>query len=78
VTALIRFNMALPETIYMPLLDEGVEVWAPVAAEPLGEGQYRILGPVPDDQEWRFSPGEIVRVELRTFADGKAALSAVG
>jgi hypothetical protein len=30
-------------TIYMPLLDEGIEVWKPVTAEHLGGDTFRAL-----------------------------------
>lgn len=39
-------------TIYMPLLDEGTDVWAPVEAEDLKSGRYRIVGATPEDQQW--------------------------
>jgi hypothetical protein len=58
------------ETIYMPLLDEGTDVWAPVQAEKLESGLFRGLGPMPRDQEWTFAPGAIVRGELHRFSDG--------
>ena len=61
-------------TIYMPLLDEGTDVWVPVLAERLGESQYRVLGPMPDDQEWLFPPESIVRLASRSFATGHAGL----
>ena len=64
-------------TIYMPLLNEGTDVWAPVVAEHVSGSLYRVLGPAPDDQEWEFPAGSIVRVVQRTFACGETALAAV-
>jgi hypothetical protein len=68
--ALIEDDSMTTETIYMPLLGEGTDVWAPVQAEGLEGTSFRVLGPMPDDQEWAFSVGEVVDVEPRTFADG--------
>jgi hypothetical protein len=47
-------------TVYMPLLDEGTDVCRPVSAIPFGECKYRILGKMPEDEEWAFRPGSIV------------------
>jgi len=55
----------MPETVHMPLLDEGTEVWRPVEAFRLAEGVYIILGAMPDDETWAFPPGSQVRCEPR-------------
>jgi hypothetical protein len=55
----------MPETIYVPLLDEGTDVWRPVEATRLAENVYIILGAVPDDETWAFPPGSRVRCEPR-------------
>jgi hypothetical protein len=65
------------ETIYMCLPYEGVPVWRPVQAETLGDNLYRVLGPVPDDEVWRFPPGATVHGEMKRFSDGHEALIAV-
>ena len=65
------------QTIYMPLLNEGTEVWAPVQAERIGSGGFRVLGPMPDDQEWTFPPDAVVEVQPRTFGDGRWEIVAV-
>lgn len=66
-------------TIYMPLLNEGTDVWTPVTAEQIGPTAYRLLGPVPTDHEWRFGgPGDVVRVALHTFSDGEVGLAVIG
>jgi len=67
---------AKSETIYMPLLDEGTDVWAPVQAERLSSGRYRVLGPMPDHETWQFEPGCIVLVEERRFTSGTRGLAA--
>jgi hypothetical protein len=57
--------------VYVPLLGEGTDVWVPVAAEPFGDGFYRLAGAQPPDQFWRFPAGYIVGVAHRAFgADG--------
>ena len=58
-------NMA---TIYMPLLNEGTDVWRPVEATHLEADSFRVEGPVPEDEEWMFAPGSLVRCELRTLS----------
>jgi hypothetical protein len=47
-------------TIYIPLLNEGVDVWRPVKATKLTTDTYRIEGPIPDDEKWAFAPGSVV------------------
>ncbi|GAA4752525.1 hypothetical protein GCM10023264_19320 [Sphingomonas daechungensis] len=58
-------------TIYMPLLNEGVDVWRPVEATALTADTYRVEGDVPDDEEWAFDPGSIVRCESRKLSEGE-------
>ncbi len=62
----------------MPLLNERIDVWAPVQAEHVEGALYRVLGPQPDHQEWQFSPDTIVRVAQRTFSGGGTGLAAIG
>ena len=57
----------MPETVYMPLLDEGTDVWRPVEASRLDEGVYIILGVVPEGERWAFPPGSKVRCQPRRF-----------
>ena len=64
-------------TVYVALLDEGVDVWRPVKAESLGKGRYRLVGPVPETEIWQFSPDSIVRCESRQFEDGHSGLVAI-
>jgi hypothetical protein len=62
--------------VYVALLDEGTKVWRPVAADPVEPGLFRLLGPVPDNEVWQFSPGEVVLCESRTVC-GSVVLVAV-
>lgn len=50
-------------TIYMPLLNEGTDVWRPVKAEELGDGCYRVAGSQCDEEEWAFPTGAIVIID---------------
>lgn len=50
-------------TIYMPLLDEGTDVWRPVTAEDLGSGRYRVTTRTPGDEVWSYPSGAIVIVD---------------
>ena len=64
--------MSHRERIFVALLDEDVEVWRPVEAEPLGGGRYRIVEqPYDRDVEsWQFVPGDVVDVEPVASSDG--------
>jgi hypothetical protein len=65
------------ETIYVELLDEGVNVWRPVEAERREDGLYRILSRPPDETEtWKFPQGSVVRCEEMTFSGGRKGLAA--
>lgn len=68
----------MTETIFVALLDEGVNVWRPVEAEHLGDGVYLIVDqPYDSDVEkWKFKPGERVRTELVSSADGVIRVAA--
>jgi hypothetical protein len=65
------------ETIYIELLDEGVEVWRPVKAERRQDGLFRLLSGPPDETEaWKFPKGSVVRCEEKTFSGGNKGLVA--
>lgn len=51
------------ETIHVALLDEGVEVWRPVAARKIAADTYLILDQDYDRdvENWQFEPGTVVR-----------------
>jgi hypothetical protein len=60
-------------TIYVALLDEGVDVWRPVEAVYEGDNRYRITSPDPDpeNEQWEFASGTRVCCKPRTFQDGQ-------
>ncbi len=64
--------MSKDATIYVYLLQEGVDVWRPVRARPLGGDLFRILSrnPDPEDEKWQFGTGGIVQVREVLLAEG--------
>jgi len=60
------------------LLDEGVDVWRPVDAEPLGDGRFRLIAPLnydPEIETWAFLPGVVVRRLQRNLSEGPALVA---
>ena len=56
-------------TVFVRLLDEGVEVWRPVPAIRLGNGRYEIQATDdydPECETWEFPPGAVVMGDSRT------------
>lgn len=70
-----RLSVAETEEILVELADEGVEVWAPVQAKRLPDGQYLLPPTSPEDETWAFAPGSVVRCERRAM--GLVAIEAV-
>jgi len=66
--------------IYVRLLNEGVGVSRPTRALVLENGFYKIL-PIPDygfaDEKWEFSPGSIVKGEMRHDDSGPYLLAVI-
>ena len=64
-------------TVYVYLLDEGTDVWRPVAAEPLGGHVFRLdpAAQVPDGESWQFLPGQTVNVSPRRLSSGDALVA---
>jgi hypothetical protein len=69
-------NMDETTTILVYLVNELVDVWRPVQAVQIGPTSYRLLGPIPEDEEWRFQPGTIVEGK-ELMLDGWRRLCAV-
>jgi hypothetical protein len=65
--------------IYMPLLDEGVDVWRPVNAVHIEKNMYKIISinEDPDDEHWQFPTGDIVYCREIKFEDGNIGLVAI-
>jgi hypothetical protein len=64
--------------VYVRLLDEGTDVWRPVAATALADGKYILSDalPMPADEHWEFPPGSHVAAEEKTF-EGKTQVELV-
>jgi hypothetical protein len=69
-------NISMDEPIYVALLNEGIDVWRPVSAKALGDGEFQIIGNVPSDEEWQFAPGTRVRCKDMVFENGERGLVA--
>jgi hypothetical protein len=64
-------------TVYVYLLDEGVDVWRPVQARGLGDDRYQLVSvnSDPDDEHWEFNTGDVVRCEIRQLSGGHALVA---
>jgi hypothetical protein len=60
------------ETIYVALLDEGVEVWRPVLAVRRAEGLFEIISrnDSPETESWEFPSGSLVRCITKQLFEG--------
>lgn len=60
-------------TVWMPLLNEGVDVWRPVEAEAMPSGWYRIksVNEQPLNEKWAFGTGDVVVCQDRQLSEGQ-------
>jgi hypothetical protein len=63
------------QTIYVELLDEGVDVWRPVEARVEADGAFRLPDQASRDEAWRFPPGSVVRCRRKLLSDGEALVA---
>lgn len=65
------------KTIFVKLLNEGIDVWKPVEVEEIN-GHYKILSKNidPDNEIWEFNQGDIVKVKSHKFSNGTKGLIA--
>ncbi len=63
-----------PVTIYVPLAHSSE--WRPVKAIRQREDIYCVLGPMPQDEEWKYPPGSMVRRKPRILPNGKQEMAA--
>lgn len=70
-------NNPQSETIYMPLMDEGVDVWRPVLAKRLDDNRFLVVAQPYDRQaeRWAYEPGTVVMC-VQKGLDGQQALAA--
>lgn len=70
--------MSTKVKIYVRLLNEGTEVSRSTEALDLGNGLFELL-PTPDydpeDEDWEFCPGSVVRCERRFGSSGEHLLA---
>lgn len=62
------YSSTEPSRVYVRLLGEGTLVFRASPAEFLGASAARLVAPAgydPEDEDWEFKPGSVVRVELR-------------
>ena len=66
-------GMSEQTTIYVYLLEEGTDSWRPVQAVPLENDTYRIVSenPDPEDEQWQFTTGDVVRCIPKMLRDTK-------
>jgi hypothetical protein len=62
-------------TVYVELLDEGVDTWRPVEAVEVSSGRYLLGGSVPELERWAFQPGSVVECEVRKLSEGPALVA---
>ncbi len=65
-------------TVYVRLLHEGTEVSRPTQALLVKDGVYRLLPNHdynPEDEQWEFPPGSMIRVTRKISCDGDYLLA---
>jgi hypothetical protein len=65
----------MPDTIYVYLPQENVDVWAPVTAEHIRDDVYRILDCRGEDEAVEFRKGSAVRCRWQELSDGQALVA---
>ena len=66
-------SMNEPQTIYVRLLEEGVDVWRPAPAYQVGASTFILLRPSNFDgqmEQWEFPPGTAVETQMRQLSGG--------
>ncbi|MCR5872637.1 MULTISPECIES: hypothetical protein [unclassified Sphingomonas] len=56
--------------ILIPMQKAGADIWSPVSSVLLADGRFEVVGPVSDDEIWRYPPGTIVHCEVQHREDG--------
>jgi hypothetical protein len=67
------------DTVYVALLNDGVDQWRLVEARSLGRNLFRLIGADEDvsDESWQFPIGAVVRCEMKVFDEGTVGLRAI-
>jgi len=67
---------APPEaTIYVALVGEGISCLRSVKAEHLSRDIYRINDEMPENETWKYQPGQVVRCKKQTLSSGKVLVA---
>lgn len=64
--------------VYVELLDEGVTCARPTLAEPLPNGEFRLLPTAdydPADEHWEFPPLTVVRCRKELWSGGEILIA---
>jgi hypothetical protein len=61
--------------IFVNLVGEGLNVLRRVRAEHLGRDFYRIIDTVPENENWQFQPGQVVRCRKTKLSSGKSLVA---
>lgn len=61
--------------IFVNLVGEGLNVLRRVRAEHLGRDFYRIIDEMPQNENWQFQPGQIVRCRKTKLSSGKSLVA---
>jgi len=62
-------------SIYVNMLDEGMNVLRAVRAEHLGRDFYVIVDEMPADEKWEYSTGQVVRCKKKNLSSGKGLVA---
>jgi hypothetical protein len=62
-------------SIYVNMLDEGMNVLRAVRAEHLGRDFYLIVDEMPADEKWEYAPGQVVRCHKKNLSGGKGLVA---
>ncbi len=71
-------NEKVEVKVYVPLLNEGVDVWKPLKALHQKENIYKIVSEnsSSSDELWQYNLNDLVKCKTKKFEDGKVALVA--
>jgi hypothetical protein len=60
---------------YVRLLDDGTDVCREIEVEKVETDLYRIEGDRPEDENWEFKPGAVVRLVERNLSEGPVLIA---
>jgi hypothetical protein len=62
-------------SIYVNMLNEGMNMLRAVRAEHLGRDFYMIVDQMPADESWEYVPGQVVRCKKKNLSSGKGLVA---